>query len=88
MKNVTLEVLTAPGCTHCHEFLTHWDSIKGQWPNVTMKEVSIITPEGQELVQKYQIFASPGIIINGELWATGGFSKDKFLEKITAVSAQ
>jgi len=45
-----------------------------------------MTPEGQELAQKYMIFASPGIIINGELWATGGFNKEKFITRITELS--
>ena len=87
MKNITLEVLTAPGCTHCHEFLEFWKTIAGEWANVSMKELSIITPEGQEMVGKYQIFASPGIILNGEVFATGGFNKEKFVEKLKALSA-
>jgi glutaredoxin len=82
MKPITLDVLTAPGCTHCHEFLTYWETVAAEWPTVTMKEISIITPEGQELVGKYQIFASPGIILNGEVFATGGFNKEKLNEKL------
>lgn len=88
MKNITLEVLTAPGCTHCHEFLEYWKTISAEWSNVTMKELSIITPEGQEMVGKYQIFASPGIILNNEVFATGGFNKEKFVEKLKALSAE
>jgi glutaredoxin len=88
MKNITLQVLTAPGCTHCHEFLEFWKGEAAKWPNVTMTELSLITPQGQEMVGKYQIFASPGIILNDELFATGGFSKEKFLAKITELSAE
>ncbi len=88
MKNISLQVLTAPGCTHCHEFLEYWKGESAKWPNVTMTELSIMTPEGQELVSKYQIFASPGIILNDELFASGGFSKEKFLSKITELSAE
>lgn len=86
MKDVALTVLTSPGCTHCHEFLEYWKTAGGSWPNVALKEVSIITPEGQELVQKYQIFASPGILLNDELFATGGFNKDKLAEKLKTLS--
>ncbi len=88
MKNVTLEVLTAPGCTHCHEFLEFWKGEAAKWPNVSMKELSLLTPEGQAMVGKYQIFASPGIILNEELFATGGFNKEKFLAKVTELSAE
>lgn len=86
MNSVKLEVLTAPGCTHCHEFLEYWEKEKTNWPNVTMEEVSILTPKGQELVGKHQIFASPGILLNDELFATGGVSKGKFLEKLKTLS--
>lgn len=86
MKNIALEVLTSPGCTHCHEFLEYWKTIAGEWPNVSLKETSLITPEGQALVQKHQIFASPGILLNDELFSTGGVNKDKFTAKLKELS--
>lgn len=86
MPNISLDVLTSPGCTHCHEFLEFWKSESAAWPNVTMRDISIVTPEGQELVGKHQIFASPGIILNGEVFATGGFNKEKFLERLKELS--
>lgn len=51
-----------------------------------MEEISIIQPKGQEMVGKYQIFASPGIILNDEVFATGGFNKEKFVAKLTELS--
>ena len=56
------------------------------WPNVTYKNVSVITEEGQEIVHKYMIFASPGIILNDILFATGGFDKEKFVEELKKLS--
>ncbi len=88
MKSVSLTELSAPGCKICHAFEEFWHSIEKDWPNVTYKNVSVITPEGQEMVQKYMIFASPGIILNGELFATGGFNKDKFVEKLKELSKE
>ena len=87
MKEVELVELSSPGCHNCAAFKAFWDEIKGEWGNVNFKEVSITEPEGQELVQKYQIFASPGIIINGELFSTGGINKDDFVAKLKEVSA-
>lgn len=87
MKDIVLEELSSPGCHNCEAFKAFWEEEKKNWPNVTFKDVSIITPEGQEMVQKYQIFASPGIIINGELFSTGGINKNEFLAKLKAVSA-
>ncbi len=86
MKPITLEELSSPGCHNCKAFEEFWHSIEKDWPNISYKNVSIITPEGQEIAQKYMIFASPGIIINGELWATGGFDKEKFITRIKELS--
>ena len=86
MKDVILEELSSPGCTHCKAFEMFWHSIEKDWPNVHYKNISVTTPEGQEMAAKHMIFASPGILVNGEVWATGGFDKKKFIEKLTQVS--
>jgi len=49
-------------------------------------DVFLETPEGEELAGKYMVFASPGIIVNGELFATGGFDRDKFTAKLKELS--
>ena len=86
MKEVHLQELSSPGCTHCKAFQDFWHSIEKDWSNVKFEDVSITTPEGQELAQKHMIFASPGIIINGELFSTGGVDQKKFLEKLKELS--
>jgi hypothetical protein len=35
---------------------------------------------------KYMIFSSPGIILNDELFVTGGFDKEKFMGKLKELS--
>jgi len=87
-KEITLEELSSPGCQICKAFEEFWHSIENDWPNVKYKNVSVITPEGQELAQKHSIFSSPGIILNEELWATGGFDKDKFVAKLKELSQE
>lgn len=86
MSTIVLEELSSPGCHNCAAFKKLWEEIKGNWPNVTFKEISITEPAGQELVLKHQIFASPGIIINGELFSTGGVNKDDLIKKLTELS--
>ncbi len=87
MKEVELIELSAPGCTHCKMFQDFWHSVEKDWPSVKFREVSVTTPEGQELAGKHMIFASPGIILNGELFSTGGVNKDKFLATIKTLSS-
>ena len=86
MKEVELIELSAPGCTHCAAFQEFWHGIEKDWPKVKFREVSVTTPEGTELAGKHMIFASPGIILNGELFSTGGVDEEKFLAKLKELS--
>ena len=86
MKQIILEELAAPGCHICRQFEEFWHSIEKDWPNVSYKKVDVTTEAGQQMAGKYMIFASPGIIINGELWATGGFDREKFIVKLKELS--
>jgi alkyl hydroperoxide reductase subunit AhpF len=86
MKPIILEELSSPGCHNCAEFEKWWHTIEAEHPNVQYKNVSILSPEGQELAGKHMIMASPGILLNGELFCTGGVDKGKFLEKLKTLS--
>ena len=86
MKEVTLDLLVAPGCQICKKFEAFWETTKNTWPNVKFRKMDVTTPEGIEVAGKYMIFASPGIILNNELWATGGYDQNKFLTKLKELS--
>jgi len=86
MKEVTLEELSSPGCQICKAFEEFWHSIESHFPNVRYKNISATTPEGIEMAGTYEIFASPGIVLNGELFSAGKFDKDKFMKKLKEVS--
>ena len=43
MKSVVLEELSSPGCHICRQFEEFWHTIEKDWPNVTYKNVSVIT---------------------------------------------
>jgi len=88
MKAINLEELSSPGCHICKQFEEFWHSIEADWPNVNYKNVDVTTSEGQEMAGKYMIMASPGIVLNGELWSTGGYNKNKFLEKLKELSEE
>lgn len=87
MKLVFLDLLSAPGCQICKVFEDFWHSIEKDWPNITFRKLDITTDEGQVAAQKYMILASPGIILNGELFSVGGFEKEKFIQKLKEISA-
>ena len=87
-KEIILEELSSPGCEHCKIFENFWHSVENEWPNVTYKNVSITTPEGQELASKHMIMSSPGIVLNGELFSTGGVNNKQFLDRLKELSGQ
>ena len=86
MKQVVVEEVFSPGCHTCKELEALWETIKGDFPNVDFRRVDVTTEQGQELVQKHMIFASPGVVINGALFSTGGFSKEKLITKLKELS--
>jgi len=88
MKPVTVLEVVSSGCKICQVVEKFWEDHKQEWPNVIFRRVDVVTSEGTELAQKYLILASPGIIINGELFSVGGFDQTKFLDKLKEVSKQ
>jgi len=86
MKEITLDVLASPGCVVCRNFEEFWHSIEKDWPKVKFRHFDVTTPEGQEMASKFMILSSPGIVLNGELWASGGFNKDGFIKKLKDLS--
>jgi len=58
---------------------------QADFPNVEVEEIDMTTPKGRELVQKYGIMSSSGIVINDELFSTGGVDKNKLVEKLKSL---
>lgn len=82
----TIQFLTMPGCHSCEAVKKVFDEIIPEFKDkVEVVEIDMTTPEGQELVQKYSVMASPGIIINDELFATGGVDKEKLIGKLKSL---
>lgn len=81
-KTVTVQLVSSPGCTHCAEVRKILDELKPKYPGLTVEDIDITTSKGTELAVKHTIMASPGVIVNGELFSTGGLNKDKFVQNL------
>lgn len=77
--------LTMEGCHNCAAAKKIFDEIIPDFPEMEVKEIDMMTEKGQELVQKYGIMSSPGIVINDELFSTGGVSKEKLIKKLKSL---
>lgn len=81
-----IQFLTMVGCHNCEAAKKIFDEVIPEFKDkVEVVEVDITTPEGQELAGKYSVMASPGIVINDELFSTGGVDRDKLVEKLKSL---
>jgi len=79
---ITIQLVSTPGCTHCEEVRKVLNEVKPRFPQMKIEELDATNPDGLELVTKHGILTSPGVIINGELFATGGINKGELIKKI------
>ena len=79
MIKVTL--IRPQGCSHCVAVKATLEKMKKDYPELTIEEIDMTTPEGQALVQKYNILSSPGILVNDEFFAFGGATEEQFKKK-------
>ncbi|MAZ30189.1 glutaredoxin [bacterium] len=83
----TIQFLTMVGCHNCAAAKKIFDEIMPDYQDkITVEEIDITSEKGQELVSKYSIFASPGIVIDDELFSTGGVDKNKLAEKLDSLA--
>lgn len=82
---ITIQFITVPGCHECAKAKEILEKLKPEFPNMQIEEVDATTQKGMELVLKYGIFASPGIVISGELFSTGGVDRNKLVEKLNSL---
>lgn len=79
MLKVTL--IRPDGCQHCVAVKATLLKMKEDYPELTIEEINMATDEGQEIVRKYGIMSSPGILINDEFFAFGGATEKQFRKK-------
>lgn len=82
---IKLELLTSPGCHNCAQAKVILEKVKKDYPELKVEEVDMATPRGQELIVRHQIMASPGVVINNELFSTGGLDEKKLREKLEEI---
>lgn len=85
---INIQFVTVPGCHECAKAKKIFEELRLPYPEMQVTEIDVSTPTGMELVQKYGIFSSPGIIINGELFSTGALNKGEFIKKLDELKTQ
>ena len=85
---INIQFVTVPGCHECAKAKKIFEELTPQYPQMKIEEIDATTPKGVELIQKYGIFSSPGIILNGELFSTGALNKDEFVKKLNELKSK
>lgn len=86
MLKVTL--VRPEGCAHCGQVLDTLEKLKKVYSSLTIEDIDMLSDKGQELVQRYGIMASPGILINNEFFASGGATENQLKKKFEEITKQ
>ncbi len=84
-KEINLTLVTREGCVHCAQTKELLKKLQPEYPELVVEEIDMTTPQGQELISKYSIMSSPGVIVNGEMFSMGGTTEKELREKFTAL---
>jgi glutaredoxin len=82
----TVKLVKTEGCANCKQAVqTLKTALKETFPAVTIEKIDMISDEGQQLVKKHGITASPGVVTGGHLLASGKVNKKELIENVKAV---
>jgi len=86
MKNILIQEVSTPGCSSCAKAKEVLEEIKTTFPNVKVEYIDMFSDKGQKLVTTHSIMSSPGIIVNGELFSSGGLDENSLQKKLKSLS--
>jgi len=84
---IKITLIRPEGCSHCDMAKMTLSDLKKDYPEITIEEIDMNSPEGQALVQKYGILSSPGILVNDEFFAFGGATEAQFRKKFEEIKS-
>lgn len=82
---IKMQIVTSPGCQCCEDIKTYIKDVQKDFPDLNVKMIDMTTPEGQKLVQKYNILSAPGIIINEKLEFMGETKEEDLRKKLKEI---
>jgi hypothetical protein len=86
MRSITLSLLTSPSCIRCEEFIAFWSEISSDYPHVLLRELPVLSPEGQAFALRHRVLSAPAVAIEDELVAFGAIDKERFVARLQALS--
>ncbi|MBI2551162.1 thioredoxin family protein [Candidatus Uhrbacteria bacterium] len=72
-----------PGdCAHCTVLGPTLEKLQKEFDGLKVEYIDMATEKGQRLIQKHGIMASPGILVDGKLFASGGATEADLRKEI------
>lgn len=84
---IKITLIRPDGCGHCVAVKKNIENLKIDYPEITLEEIDMISPEGMALVQKHHILSSPGILVNDEFFSMGGAKETELRQKLEELNA-
>ena len=83
-----IEVLfiTVPNCVQCAKAKKVIEKVQRDFPEMKVEYIDVT--EHPEILQKYPVMSSPGIVINGKLEYTGGLDEGAFRDQLKKISGR
>lgn len=83
-----IEVLfiTVPNCVQCAKAKKVIEKVQPDFPDMKVEYIDVT--EHPEILQKYRVMSSPGIVINGKLEYTGGLDEAAFRDRLMKISGR
>ncbi len=81
---IDLKILSTPYCPPCVFATQIADKLSNEFPDLHVTEVDL--SEQPQMGIKYQVFAAPGIVINGKLEFQGGVNEQQLRDKLQRLS--
>ena len=85
MHRVDVVLLTKPDCSFCDDAKAMLERLGSELP-LTLRLISLESPEGQELATRNGLLFPPGILLNGKPFSHGRPSEGKLRRQLTLLS--
>ena len=87
MQLVELKVLSSEHCFACMRLRALWARLALTIPHVRMREIDILTEEGQHLLVAHRVRKLPGLLYEGHLLASGTIDEQTLRQSLEAITA-
>lgn len=78
--------ITVPNCVQCAKAKRVIEKVQPDFPDMKVEYIDVT--EHPEILEKYRVMSSPGIVINGKLEYTGGLDEATFRERLKSLSGR